>query len=802
MRDTQAERIYEAAARWVNVALQSDGSLFVSGMPIWSLERIEDLYQRYNLRPENSLGLGYDAKLKHQLDGAPDATIQLMAEVTFVSLMVVDDISGATKRSSVKNVLSLMDQAVDIPKDLDVLLDRGIASGGLGWTVMRWAQIADLITFARQWKAMPLDEQRIALSDPWKFKSALATFPIENAYAQREALLHLLFPDVFEDIVSRTSKKTIRDVFKARLGEQSTGDADRDLLAIRTALSEEYGNGFSFYDPEITQIWNQVATDTERWDDYIHWAKEIYDWPGFDAEEYDYKIEDGRLAGASLLAAASGSTEWIDLAETAMKATNLVRWQASGRLVPWWREHPNEGREMLAAIQRSEASLADRLRGFLDPLPDDLLSGADLLRVVSFFFLGSDAKEYPPAAATALARSYKLTGYPAPPAGAGQARRYRHALAFFDRLKKEADTRGLKLRDRLDAQSVMWALTENDPPPTLSADERAAFEAWRKGERLHPPVEGPEPGPMSPPPHPVQTLQQLADELFVPVEFLDTVVSLLRERRQLIFYGPPGTGKTYIARKLMEYLAPEPERHSVVQFHPSYSYEDFVEGYRPAKSDGGGLTYTLQPGPLLRLASAASDSAEQHVLLIDEINRGNLPRILGELLYALEYRDAPVQRMYSPGDPLRLPKNLLVLGTMNTADKSIGLIDAALRRRFHFIPLFPGEGPLTDFLSLWLDSYVPEMGHVAKIVDRLNAELRKRVGRQLQVGHSYFLREDLNEEILARIWDADVLPFLEDQFFGREEDLVHFRLDRLREAVHENPEVEGMESADRSADAD
>ena len=133
--------------------------------------------------------------------------------------------------------------------------------------------------------------------------------------------------------------------------------------------------------------------------------------------------------------------------------------------------------------------------------------------------------------------------------------------------------------------------------------------------------------------------------LFVPEEFLDTVLTLLRERSQLIFYGPPGTGKTYIARKLMEFISPEPDTREVVQFHPSYSYEDFVEGYRPTTSSDGRLSYQLQAGPLLQLAEAAETSKHEHVLLIDEINRGNLPRILGELLYALKYRGEPVRRM-------------------------------------------------------------------------------------------------------------------------------------------------------------
>lgn len=449
---------------------------------------------------------------------------------------------------------------------------------------------------------------------------------------------------------------------------------------------------------------------------------------------------------------------------------------------------------MLLAIQALDTSLIDRIKGFIDPLPPELLSGADLLRVVSFFFLGVDPRQYPPVAASPLAKACKLTGYPPPSAGADQARRYRHALTFFDRLVQEADKRGFALRDRLDAQSVMWAVTENDPPPNFTDDERAAFLAWRSGQSVPAPAPAHSEHEDEEEPAASRTLQQLADELFVPEEFLGTVVGLLRERGQLIFYGPPGTGKTYIARKLMEFIAPDPQGREVVQFHPSYSYEDFVEGYRPVSSDDGQLSYELHQGPLRRLAKAAASNRHEHVLLIDEINRGNLPRILGELLYALEYRTESIRLMYSPDEHFVLPRNLLLVGTMNTADKSIGLIDAALRRRFHFVPLFPGEGPLVDLLAQWLDAYVPEMSHVAGIVDRLNVELRRRVGRHLQVGHSYFLRSDLSEDVLARIWDADILPFLEDQFFGRDEDLVHFQLERLRQEVHEDPDLGGMET--------
>ena len=125
-------------------------------------------------------------------------------------------------------------------------------------------------------------------------------------------------------------------------------------------------------------------------------------------------------------------------------------------------------------------------------------------------------------------------------------------------------------------------------------------------------------------------LPRLARDLLVGVGFLEDIVDLLNDKRQVILYGPPGTGKTYLAQELAKELAPEESRRALVQFHPSTSYEDFFEGYRPAGAGDGGIRYELTPGPLARMAErAAKDPDEQHVMVIDEINRGNLPRGAG-----------------------------------------------------------------------------------------------------------------------------------------------------------------------------
>ncbi len=277
-------------------------------------------------------------------------------------------------------------------------------------------------------------------------------------------------------------------------------------------------------------------------------------------------------------------------------------------------------------------------------------------------------------------------------------------------------------------------------------------------------------------------LNELARELLIEGEFLEDIVSLLDDKGQVILYGPPGTGKTYLARELAKALAPDEACRALVQFHPSTSYEDFFEGYRPAGTGvDGSIQYALTPGPLARMAERASQAPEQrHVMIIDEINRGNLPRVLGELLFLLEYRGESVQTLYRPEEPFALPENLWFVGTMNTADRSIALVDAALRRRFHFVPFFPDSGPMSGLLDRWL-AREDEPAWVGHLVYAVNDELKDVLeGSHLLLGPSHFMKEygyspDEQHEQLRRIWEYNIEPFIEDQFFGDPDRIERFR---------------------------
>jgi 5-methylcytosine-specific restriction endonuclease McrBC GTP-binding regulatory subunit McrB len=275
----------------------------------------------------------------------------------------------------------------------------------------------------------------------------------------------------------------------------------------------------------------------------------------------------------------------------------------------------------------------------------------------------------------------------------------------------------------------------------------------------------------------LETLSTLATKLYLDADYLHRIERLLRDRGQVIFYGPPGTGKTYVARELARYFS-RTGGMKKVQFHPSYAYEDFIEGYRPRLIDGH-PSFQLVPGPLKEIGLAAqADEAGQYVLLIDEINRGNIAKVFGELYYLLEYRDEEVSLQYS-AELFSLPRNLWIIGTMNTADRSIALVDAALRRRFHFIPFFTAEPPIKDLLRRWLTVHHPAMTWVADVLDRANEVLGDP---NVAIGPSHFLRKDLTDEWVALIWEHSVLPYLAEHFIGDDMRVKEFQLDRLRAA--------------------
>ncbi|MGH3815293.1 MAG: McrB family protein, partial [Pseudonocardiaceae bacterium] len=289
-----------------------------------------------------------------------------------------------------------------------------------------------------------------------------------------------------------------------------------------------------------------------------------------------------------------------------------------------------------------------------------------------------------------------------------------------------------------------------------------------------------------------QVDRDLAEELLIDQKWLQQQSDLLWECKQLIFYGPPGTGKTYLARKLAEYLC-EPNAMKFVQFHPSYTYEDFFEGFRPVQRDDGQLTFKLEPGPFRLLVEAARQHpSDPYILIIDEINRANLSKVFGELYFLLEYRESETGLLYSPESGFIMPPNVFVIGTMNTTDRSLGLIDVAMRRRFAFVELHPSKPPIAGLLSTWLDKLAEDedLEHnldAPALLDALNARIDDH---ELALGPSYLMRPQIyrSKDGLTRVWETSILPLLADHHYGASPaTLDKYQLAALRAALAAQP---------------
>jgi hypothetical protein len=266
------------------------------------------------------------------------------------------------------------------------------------------------------------------------------------------------------------------------------------------------------------------------------------------------------------------------------------------------------------------------------------------------------------------------------------------------------------------------------------------------------------------------TLEQCAEDTGVAPKTITSWLQTAHRKKHIVLQGPPGTGKTFIAQRLARLLtAGTTGLIDKVQFHPAYAYEDFIQGIRP-QLGGRTLSYELHDGRFVAFCKrAAKVDPAPCVLIIDELNRANLSRVFGELIYLLEYRseDMPL----AGGEKFQIPPNVYLIGTMNTADRSIALVDHALRRRFAFIRLDPQYNVLMAFLAKYGMAAAP----LVDVLRRVNAAIEDP---NYAVGISFFMRADL-KTTLPDIWSHEIEPYLEEFFFDNRLKAEQFRWDLL-----------------------
>ena len=774
------ENVYAAAQKWVDSALRKDDSLFTPGKPMWTRELLGELRERYLNQPDIGQGNFYN-KLRQQLDDSPPEVYQLMGEVLYAHFLIIWHGTGGmtrdTKVERINRVLEWSEQQIAVPEYLVAGLTPGIAAFGAGQS-RRPFMVGFLIEFVEHWKTMePLKRDHL-LDDPWAFKNLVMGMKLDSLllrhnqntpWIQKEALLHLVHPDTFEGIVSFEHKEKVAEAEAfAHFITEERPDVDRKLAQIRRGLESQLGRDFDFYDDDIYIQWDSNTPSSSPWDDYVRRAKAIFAHQEIMEEDIPPKVKTSQRLKEVREAVLNEKDDWQDLVKKkGIPAVGfpIINVNQQIELRNWINDRPDEVLKALQTIwTHDNLSISERIRAFSEFFPKNVTSGAGTrTTTISQLLMVLDVERNPPYKTESLRLAYDRTGYGRPPGNADEAALYEYALRFLDRFIKEAQDRGLELDHRLNAQGLVWLSQYADNWNLADSEENVP--------------------PVAPSPFSFPHLDKLADELHLPIDFLENIDTLLADKKQVIFQGPPGTGKTYVAQKLANHLAGSKDRVTFVQFHPSYAYEDFVRGFRPALVNGQ-PGFELKDGPLLQAANRArQEPEEKHFLIIDEINRGNLAKVFGELYFLLEYRDEAITLQYQRDEEEKfsLPVNLYIIGTMNTADRSIALVDLALRRRFYFVEFHPDDEPVKGVLRRWLEANHPDMEWVADVVERANELLKD--DRHAAIGPSYFMKDDLDEDMVKRIWKHSVLPYIEERRFGGDEVSDDFDLEKLKGSI-------------------
>jgi 5-methylcytosine-specific restriction enzyme B len=707
-----SKEIEEAAWFVLGPGLQGKPSALDGKTLTWTADAAAELLSRLELGVADAKA-PMMTNLRQNLEGASREAKQLAVELLFLqSLPLAHEVKSLkVKRARVAEAASWLEPALELPGELyKDMTDHGVIrdrTAEFNWTI--WDHLKWLCRFVQHVDQQVPAAINKALKDPLKFHE-LAAGASEDQPAIRRSIEYLAWPGYFEPVVADVERREIRDAFASLVGG-ANGDSDEDITAdihrIRLHLDEQAGQRIDWYARQLVSQWRKVGDPGRR-----AWLLRSH------------------RDNAELLAA------WHEEEKVTLDVEHL-RHLDPGVTAGLVQHAVDEDYKHLGYVEREDTKTA--VFAFLTVMkPGDLVlyqnSGAVRLGVV----LGEPEHNEDNRQMRRKVRWLDDEGH-----AAGELPRH---------VQRQLGTAGIVV-DVTKVVQALQALVPGEAEPDDDDPATAAVEVVPVPEGFRPLGRG------------------FADSLHMELDPLQEIADLLEENRQLVLYGPPGTGKTYLAKHLAAELAQDStdERVKLVQFHPSYAYEDFFEGYRPDKTDEGQVSFKLVAGPLRRLAEEAAKPGNEkkpYFLIIDEMNRANLAKVFGELYFLLEYRDDRIYLQYSPNEPFTLPDNLYIIGTMNTADRSIAMMDAAIRRRFAFIELHPQTEPVKGSLLRFLQARRLDTTP-ALLLDALNAAIDEW-DRDLMIGPSYFMKPAAQTPAgLRRIWKYELMPLLEEHYHGQ-----------------------------------
>ena len=616
----------------------------------------------------------------------------------------------------------------------DTLLGAGVVNPGQGYNIRVWPELRFFSDAMDEWSSLERSNRESLLGSPWDFASWLDDTKFAQGCMFRHAILFLLFPESFEPIISGGHKKKI-----IRLGDRRAGEDDKPRTAI---------------DRAILDIRRALEDSSDNRDVHFYRQPYVEFWDDKKADSW-FRDQFGDRDRWLMNMNVSGERMWPGVVEDGIAS---IGWDDLGDL----RRSAGEIKKDLVGRGLGE-NPSNRVR-FLRDFANGMEVG-DL--VIAARNGGSD-------------------------------------LLGWGRITGEYEYNPDASRFRVHTRSVEWHLCHQQIPlrphwgGNWARKRLTGFAGYRHWVRLYLWLIDSQREPVPPP---VYTIAEACKDLFIPRRDFERFLHLMKTRRNLILQGPPGTGKTFMADRIAWCLIERKDSAPIemVQFHQSYAYEDFVQGYRPTESGG----FKLRDGVFHRFCERARrDRETPHVFIIDEINRGNLSRIFGELLMLIEAdkrsEEYAVSLTYAhpSGGRFHIPDNVYILGMMNTADRSLALVDYALRRRFAFATLNPAYG--TEHGKKAFRDYLEGQGVAGELVTRiiermveLNEEIATdpELGRGFRVGHSYFVPTDkddsCDETWYETVVDTQIEPLLAEYWFDSQEK-IDSAVDRLKESSKPN----------------
>ncbi|MEW8063547.1 MAG: AAA family ATPase [Candidatus Thiodiazotropha endolucinida] len=800
--EKQVEPILKAAEHWKSVGLLSEGSVFNKGS-IWTSEYLESLDHHFINQPDAGEGNFYE-KLEAQLEPTGVGVKQLAAEMLWLMLLCPSNIGESKKREGIECIWEWSGEA--FPEDSEWIKDDvlgGVGSAGTSFNTNRWRELVFFIRAMIAFKRLTDQERKNLLSDGWAFAQWLEQVPECDARQLRHMFLFLLFPGDFERIFGGTDRRRIVRTFSGKSAAQvrnlSALEIDRNLLEIRKQKEEEYGTKeLDFYVTPLRDLWGDARV--RSW--LFSWNPSNWEWESI-ANDRDATHEGKTVThrwGCANQDASTGDKAF--LVRTGEPPKGII---AIGNVVsdPYEAPHWDEAKAEQGKLYRYVDVAFSRIQ---DPLQNDpYITEADLERITV------DKQEWSPQASgieikqrsagilekvwekvveaakqpddkkrsgsVKVALNQILYG----PPGTGKTYQLNRLVEKYSSRKQTLSRDSWLIQELLDARwfdvifGAMYDLGGEGKVNAILNHEYVQMKAKAMGRdrNIAQTIWA--------------TLQAHTRENSSTVQYKNRSAPLVFDKKPNSLWSLVDDWEEECAEQIEQAkkwkAGPKQEashqRYEYVTFHQAYSYEDFVEGIRPIQDEEtGDIDYQVVPGVFKRICQRAkADPDQRYAIFIDEINRGNIAKIFGELITLVEedkraiYNDAgdlksgmELTLPYS-GTRFGVPENLDVYGTMNTADRSIALLDTALRRRFQFKELMPDAGVISGSRG---DGYIEDgdggVINLRVLLEAMNRRIRFLLNRDMTLGHAYFINvRDFGG--LKEVLFNKIIPLLQEYFY-------------------------------------